>query len=49
MDKMGSSEKAKNKGVPATSRNGAPVELISLLYLGVRMMVILYDEGFSQY
>jgi len=25
MDKMGSSENAKTKGCPATSRNGAPV------------------------
>jgi glycogen debranching enzyme len=31
MDKMGSSESARSKGSPATSRNGAPVELVGLL------------------
>jgi glycogen debranching enzyme len=31
MDKMGESERAGNRGIPATPRDGAPVELVALL------------------
>ena len=47
MDKMGSSKKAGNYSIPATPRIGAPIELTSLLYIGLKFMCMLYNEGYN--
>lgn len=47
MDKMGSSEKSSNSGLPASARSGAPIEMTALLYLAVKFMARLYDLEYS--
>jgi glycogen debranching enzyme len=49
MDKMGESEKAGSKGVPGTPRDGAPVEIIGMLYSTVRWCADLYEKGKFKY
>jgi glycogen debranching enzyme len=49
MDKMGESEKAGSKGVPGTPRDGAPVEMIGMLYSTVRWCADLYEQGKFKY
>lgn len=45
MDKMGESERAGNKGVPGTPRDGAAVEITGLLYSALKWVGGLHKEG----
>ena len=49
MDKMGESTKAHNKGHPGTSRDGAPVEIIGLLYSALKWVGQLKAAGQFKY
>jgi glycogen debranching enzyme len=45
MDKMGSSTITGNKGVPATPRDGAPIELVAMQYSIVSWLASLHSAG----
>lgn len=49
MDKMGSSEKAGNRGRPNTPRDGSAVELVGLQYAVLKFMQSLSDKGIIEY
>ena len=49
MDKMGSSKKAENAGVPGSSRDGAPIEMTALLKYCLDLVRRLYEKGVYPY
>ncbi|CAN9506545.1 unnamed protein product [Ophioblennius macclurei] len=49
MDKMGESERAHNKGVPATPRDGSTVEIVGLCKSAVRWIKKLHSNGHFPY
>ena len=49
MDKIGISSLAGNQGIPATPRDGAPVELTALLFVGLSFVCDLIEANLFEF
>ena len=49
MDKIGASAKGKNKGIPATPRPGADIEIIALVYSSLDFVVNMGKNNYFKY
>eukprot|EP00358_Blepharisma_japonicum_P003038 CAMPEP_0202953832 /NCGR_PEP_ID=MMETSP1395-20130829/48782_1 /ASSEMBLY_ACC=CAM_ASM_000871 /TAXON_ID=5961 /ORGANISM="Blepharisma japonicum, Strain Stock R1072" /LENGTH=94 /DNA_ID=CAMNT_0049668457 /DNA_START=977 /DNA_END=1261 /DNA_ORIENTATION=- len=49
MDILGSSDKAENRFIPASPRDGAPIELTALLYSVISSLLKLNEQGIYPY